>query len=417
MISSAQSVMFIAMRLLRPDKNNFGSLTVLMSISGVILGVAALVLVMSTMNGFEKEVRRYAIGISSHGVIFDRTGKLNDWESVQTQIDKTKMTQAISPFISQGAMVNTNGKIKSVLVEGIVPNLEDRVTDIKKFSRDEAYKSLKNGENTALIGEGLASDLQLSVGSDLSIMVPRWDERGNFTSPSFKKLQLIGLINTGMADYDNRILMTSLETAQMLFSAKKSISGFRVKLASAENAPNILRQITRSTSTDLSTIDWTEYNYQFFQAIQSQKRILFVVLMLIVAISSFSIASNVLLMVHKKAGAIGILKSLGATKLRVALIFLLHGSIIGLLGAFLGVLLGLLLSLNANNIVEILGELIGRQLINPEVYLIDHLPTWVRVLDVAVIFLSGLLLTIIASLYPAYRASSVHPVEVLGSEN
>ena len=139
--------------------------------------------------------------------------------------------------------------------------------------------------------------------------------------------------------------------------------------------------------------------------------------MLIVAISSFSIASNVLLTVHKKAGTIGILKSLGATKLRVALVFLLHGTIIGLLGAFLGVFLGLLLSLHANSIVEILGELVGRQLINPDVYLIDHLPTWIRVSDIVVIFLSCLLLTLIASLYPAYRASSVRPVKVLGSEN
>ena len=417
MNSSAQSVIFIGLRLLQPNKNNFGSLTVLMSISGVVLGVAALVIVMSTMNGFEKEVRRYAIGISSHGILFDRTGKLNNWESVQTQIDTTKMTQAISPFISQGAMVKTNGKIKSVMLEGIIPSLEDRVTNIKKFSQDEAYKSLNNGENTVLIGEGLASDLQLSIGDDFAIMVPQWDERGHFTSPSFKKLHLIGFINTGMADYDNRILMTSLETAQRLFLAKGSISGFRVKLASAENAPKTLRQITQSISTDLSIIDWTEYNYQFFQAIQSQKRVLFVVLMLIVAISSFSIASNVLLTVHKKAGAIGILKSMGATKLRVALIFLFHGSIIGLLGAFLGVFLGLLLSLNANRIVEVLGELIGRQLINPDVYLIDHLPTWVRGSDVTVIFLSCLLLTIIASVYPAYRASSLHPVEVLGSEN
>ena len=369
------------------------------------------------MNCFEKEVRRYAIGISSHGILFDRTGKLNNWESVQTQIDKTKMIQAISPFISQGAMVNTNGKIKSVMVEGIIPHLEDHVTNIEKFSQDGAYKSLNNVENTALIGEGLASNLQLSIGDDLSIMIPQWDKRGNFIAPSFKKLRLIGLINTGMADYDNRILMTNLQTAQRLFLAKESISGFRVKLASAKNAPSILRQITQSLSTDLSTIDWTEYNYQFLQAIQSQKRILFVVLMLIVAISSFSIASNVLLMVHKKAGAIGILKSLGTTKLRVALIFLLHGSIIGLLGAFLGVLLGLLLSLNANSIVEILGELVGRQLINPDVYLIDHLPTWIRVSDLTVIFLSSLLLTMLASLYPAYRASSVHPVEVLGLEN
>ena len=388
-----------------------------MSISGVVLGVAALVVVMSTMNGFEKEVRRYAIGISSHGILFDRTGKLNNWESVQTQINTTKMTQAISPFINQGAMIKANGKIKSVMVEGIIPSLEDRVTNIEKFSRDEAYKLLNNGSNTVLIGEGLASDLQLSIGDDLTIMVPRWGERGGFTSPSFKKLQLTGFINTGMADYDNRILMTSLETAQRLFLTKGSISGFRVKLASAENAPQILRQITQSISADLSIIDWTEYNYQFFQAIQSQKRILFVVLMLIVAISSFSIASNVLLMVHKKAGAIGILKSMGATNLRVALIFLFHGSVIGLLGAFLGVFLGLLLSLNANNIVDVLGELVGRQLINPDVYLIDHLPTWVRGSDIAVIFLSCLLLTIIASVYPAFRASSVHPVEVLGSEN
>ena len=417
MNSSTLSVIFIALRLLRPNKNNFGSVTILMSISGVVLGVAALVVVMSTMNGFEKEVRRYAIGISSHGILFDRTGKLNNWESVQTQIDTTKITQAISPFISQGAMIKANGKIKSVMVEGIIPSLEDRVTNIEKFSRDGAYKLLNNGSNTVLIGEGLASDLQLSIGDDLTIMVPRWGERGNFTSPSFKKLQLIGLINTGMADYDNRILMTSLETAQRLFLIKGSISGFRVKLASAENAPQILRQITQSISADLSIIDWTEYNYQFFQAIQSQKRILFVVLMLIVAISSFSIASNVLLMVHKKAGAIGILKSMGATNLRVALIFLFHGSVIGLLGAFLGVFLGLLLSFNANSIVEVLGELVGRQLINPDVYLIDHLPTWVRGSDIAVIFLSCLLLTIIASVYPAFRASSVHPVEVLGSEN
>ena len=417
MNSNAQSIVFIAIGLLRPDKKSLVSLTVLMSISGVVLGVAALIVVMSTMNGFEKEVRRYAIGISSHGILFDRTGNLDNWESVQTQIDKTKMIRATSPFISQGAMVNTNGKIKSVMVEGIIPNLEDRVTNIEKFSRDGAYKSLNDGEDTVLIGEGLASDLQLSIGDDLSIMIPRWDERGNFISPAFKKLQLIGLIDTGMADYDNRILMTSLQTAQSLFLTKEGVSGFRVKLDSAENAPDILRQITQSISADLSIIDWTEYNYQFFQAIQSQKRILFVVLMLIVAISSFSIASNVLLTVHKKAGAIGILKSLGATKLRVALVFLLHGTIIGLLGAFLGVFLGLLLSLHANSIVEILGALLGRQLINPDVYLIDHLPTWIRVSDVAVIFLSCLLLTIIASLYPAYRASSLRPVEVMGSEN
>jgi lipoprotein-releasing system permease protein len=417
MNSNAQSVTFIAMRLLRPDRNNFGSLTVLMSISGVVLGVAALVVVMSTMNGFEKEVRSYAIGISSHGILFDRTGKLDNWQSLQAQIEATQMTQSISPFISQGAMVNTNGRIKSVIVEGIIPNLEDRVTNIKQFSRDEAYKLLNTRKNAVLIGQGLALKLQLSIGDDLSIMLPRWDEHGNFVAPSFKKLQLIGLINTGMADYDNRILMTSLETAQRLFSAKGSISGFRVKLASADDAPNVLQQITQHTSSDLSTIDWTEYNYQFFQAIQSQKRILFVVLMLIVAISSFSIASNILLTVHKKAGAIGILKSLGASKLRVALIFLLHGSMIGLLGAFLGVSLGLLLSLNANSIIEIIGALMGRQLVNPDVYLIDHLPTWVRISDVATIFLSCVLLSIIASVYPAYRASSVHPAEVLGSEN
>ncbi len=417
MNSRAKSLIFIVIRLLRPDRKNLGSLSVLMSISGVVLGVAALVVVMSTMNGFEKEVRNYAIGISSHGILFDRRGMINNWESLQAQIEKTQIAQAISPFISHGAMVNTSGKIKSVIVEGIIPNLEDRVTSIEKFSSDKAYKLLNARENIVLIGAGLALKLQVSIGDDLSLMVPRWDERGNFIAPSFKKLEIIGLVNTGMADYDNRILMTSLKTAQRLFSAKESISGFRVKLASAENAPNVLKQVTQYVSSDLSTIDWTEYNYQFFQAIQSQKRVLFVVLILIVAISSFSIASNVLLMVHKKAGAIGILKSLGATRLRIALIFLLHGSIVGLLGACLGVFLGLLVSVNANSIVEIIGELVGRQLINPDVYLINHLPTWVRLSDVSVIFISCLLLTIVASVYPAYRASSVHPAEVLGSEN
>ena len=218
MNSSVESVIFIAIRLLRPDKNNFGSLTVLMSISGVVLGVAALVVVMSTMNGFEKEVRSYAIGISSHGILFNRIGKLNNWESLQGKIEESQRTQAISPFISQGAMVNTNGKIKSVIVEGIIPNLEDRVTNIEKFSRNGAYKSLNNSEDTVLVGEGLASDLQLSIGDDLSIMIPRWDERGNFISPTFKKLQLIGLIDTGMADYDNRILMTSLQTCLLYTS-------------------------------------------------------------------------------------------------------------------------------------------------------------------------------------------------------
>lgn len=416
MPSTNQSAIFIALRLLRPGGRNFGSMSVFMSIGGIVLGVASLIVVMSTMNGFEREVRQYALGISSHGVLFDPSGKFSNWKELQVQIEKIDTVQTMTPYLSQGAMINHNGRIKGVIVEGIVPKSEELVTDIKKFSINASYKMLDQIENSALIGQELALKLKVSVDDNVAIMVPQWNKNGNFAGPAFKKLKIVGVINTGMADYDNRILMTSLTTSQKLFSHQNNISGFRIKLRSAENAASKLEQIRITLPRNLSAIDWTQYNYQFFKAIQSQKRILFIVLMLIVTIAAFSITSNVLLMVHKKANTIIILKSLGATKLHVTLIFLLHGSLIGLLGACVGTAIGWVIALNAGRMIELLGNLLERDLINPDVYLISYLPTYVSARDVVIIFLSCLFITIVASIYPAYRASSVNPAKGLTTE-
>jgi len=406
--------LFAAVRYLRAKRHNrFASFVSLVSIVGIVFSVAALLIVLSVMNGFEREITRHVLAMTAHAEIVKPGTTIDEWHSLEQTISLDERVTASAPYIRGGAMVVHKNNVKGVIAEGIVPNREAQLNEIHRHLPTGAVDKLVDNVRHVLVGKTLAKHLEATSGDTVTLVIPTWDGAGNAMRPYYEQVVIAGVFEVGMHQFDSALVLMRIEDARDIFRLGNAISGLRLRFTQASIAPAAARSLADSLGSDLRAIDWTQYNRNFFLAIESQKRILFIILLLIVTIAAFNISTNMLMVVKEKMRDIAILRTMGATRSKIALLFLIQGAMIGAIGSFLGGLIGALGAIKSETVARFIERSLSIDLINSEIYFIDYLPAQLNPHDFTLVIVASLSLSIFATLYPALRAASIDPIQAL----
>ncbi len=400
------------------QKTGFVSFISFVSILGISLGVAALITVLSVMNGFQSEIRSKIISITSHMQITGINNSVNNWEDtgkLAKTIDNNILSYA--PYIDGQALVSFDNNVSGVLVRGIDPKYETQVEDIERNMQNGSLNTLTAGSFNIIIGKGLANQLGVSLGQKITLITPNGQVTPAGMIPRLKQFTITGIFDLHMGEYDDSLVLIDLKDAQVLFKFKESVSGVRLKVSNVMKTQDIKKNLENNlNSKDLIITDWIDQHQNYFSAVALEKKMMVVILSLIIAVASFNLLSMLVMSVREKKTNIAILRTIGASKLSIIKIFILQGAISGFIGTTIGTLLGLLLSYYIGHIVHIIEQLTGYVIINSNVYLINYLPSKIIPSDVLYIFIISNILSIIATIYPSINASKTNPVEALRYE-
>lgn len=406
--------LFVALRYVRSKRRHrFASFVSLASVLGIALAVGALVIVLSVMNGFEREVTRHVLGMTAHALVVRPGRHLEDWQALDEQLGADSRVSASAPYVRASGMLSHRGEVRGVVIEGIDPERERGVTALERYLPEGALAALGTDSNKVLMGRSLARELRVSPGEVLTLVVPTWDASGRARAPRYERLVLGGTFHVGMQQFDQGLVLMDIDHARRVFGTGDAVSGLRLRFTSAAAAPLAARQLVERLDPSLAVIDWTQYHRNFFLALASQKRIMFVILVLIIAVAAFNIAANMTMVVTEKTRDIAILRTMGASRRNIVALFLLQGALLGLTGTVIGALLGAWGAARSNHVASAIERLIGVDLVNADVYFIDYLPAQLRAGDVGAVALATLALALAATVYPALRAASIDPARAI----
>jgi lipoprotein-releasing system permease protein len=409
--------LWIGLRYTRAKRrNHFISFISLVSMLGIALGVMALIVVLSVMNGFQEELRTRILGVASHMEISGPGGVLPDWASLADQVGHHPQVTGYAPFVAGQGLLAFGPDTKGALVRGVLPGQEDQVTDISGHMRSGRLEDLTPGAFNIVLGGELASSLGIFVGDKVTVIVPQGVVTPAGMLPRLKQFKVVGLFEVGMYEYDAGLALMHVDDARKLYRLGDAVSGLRVKLKDMARAPWVTRELAGSLRGDYFISDWTMSHQNFFRAVQIEKRMMFIILTLIVAVAAFNIVSTLVMAVTDKQPDIAILRTLGASPSSVMGIFMVQGSLIGVIGTGLGVLSGVLLALNVETVVPMIERAVGLDLFPADVYYISELPSRLNWVDVGWIGGVALVLSFLSTLYPSWRASRVQPAEALRYE-
>jgi len=414
MIKNSFYEFWIASRYTRLKSKNFISFISLTSIIGITLGVMALIVVLSVMNGFKSELQTKILSVASDIEVVKIGRNLKDWRALRSKLEDLKNISAIAPFTNNQAMLSLGKYNRGVIVRGIDPVLEPNVSDLNLKIKQGKF-DLVQDEYEILIGSDIARYFGLSVGNKVALISSQANYSPVGMLPRLKQFKIKGVFEVGMYEYDAGLVLIHLKDAQTLFQMDKHISGLRVKLHDLNQTRKtaFLMSDTFDDSDNLVVTDWTRQHANLFAAIQMEKKVMFIILTLIIAVAAFNIVSTLVMGVTEKKSDIAILRTLGATQKSILLIFIWQGILIGVLGTFLGILLGVAISLNIDVIVPFIESLFGVQFLSKEIYYISALPSKLLLNDVILIGCMSLFLSIIATIYPSIRASRIDPAAAL----
>ncbi|AHE98198.1 lipoprotein-releasing ABC transporter permease subunit [Thioalkalivibrio paradoxus] len=398
-------------------RNHFISFISVVSMIGLVLGVTALITVLSVMNGFERELRERILGMASHATIQALDGSLREWETVRQQVEAADpRVLAAAPYVSGEAMLSAFGNISGGLIRGIDPALERRVARIGEHMIRGELEALEAGEFRIVLGVELAAQLGVRIGDPVVLMAPQAAVTPAGVLPRMRRFEVAGLFEVGMYEFDRGTAFIHLDDARAVFQTGEGVTGLRLHLDDLMQAGVVSRDIARSLDGMFRVADWTQQHANLFRAIQMEKVVMFIILSLIVAVAAFNIVSTLVMLVTDKQSDIAILRTLGLKPSSVMLVFIVQGAVIGLVGIVLGVIGGVSLALNIDVVVPLIERITGTQFLAADVYYISDLPSELRVEDV--IRISGLafVLTLLATLFPAWRAARTRPAEALRYE-
>jgi lipoprotein-releasing system permease protein len=409
--------LFVGLRYTRAKRrNHFISVISLISMLGIGLGVAALIVVLSVMNGFQKEIRNRILGAASHIEIRGAGDSLAEWNKV---IDEAKTNQevvAAAPYVMAQGMLSYDQVVQGALIRGVLPEREREVAEIGQHMVSGRLEDLKAGEFGVVLGSELARALHARRGEKIVLIAPQGQVTAAGIVPRLKQFKVVGVFELGMFEYDSGLALIHLQDAQKLYRLDDKVSGVRVKLKDLFRAPQVARDLARILTVDTYVSDWTKQHANYFRALEIEKRMLFIILSLIVAVAAFNIVSTLVMAVTDKQPDIAILRTLGASPRSIMKIFMVQGSLIGLIGTLIGVVGGVALALNIDVVVPFIEQAFGVRFLSKEVYYISDLPSDLQIRDVVTIGSVSLVLGLIATLYPSYRASRVNPAEALRYE-
>lgn len=398
-------------------RNHFISFISLISLLGMTLGMTALITVMSVMNGFHKEVRARILGVASHAQISSYEGSLYNWEKIGEVAVRNPQIVAAAPYIDAQGMLSHGSMVHGVMVRGVVPADENKVADFGEKMIAGKLDQLTPGGFGIVIGRELARTLNVFPGDKIVLISPQGQITPAGILPRLKQFTVTGIFEVGHFEYDSGLALIHLSDAQKLYRmAPNQVSGIRLKLHDMFEAPQVIRELAAILPADLYFTDWTQQHANYFRAIQIEKRMLSLILALIIAVAAFNIVSTLVMAVTDKQSDIAILRTLGASSGSIMKIFIIQGALIGVLGTLLGLLGGLLLAYNVGDVVAFIEHISNTQFLSQEVYYISKIPSDPQLADIVTVAVVSLILTLLATLYPSYRASKVNPAEALRYE-
>jgi lipoprotein-releasing system permease protein len=405
---------YIGLRYTRAKRrNHFISFISLTSMFGVALGVAALITVLSVMNGFEKELRERILGMTSHAFITGNGSPLSDWKNLQSQIQHQPHLLDSAPFVEGQAMLSKGDRVRGTLIRGVDPTLEPRVSTIHENIIQGHFNNLKSGDFGIILGHDLARAMGVRTGDKITLITPHVSPTPAGVIPRLKRLNVVGIFEIGMYEYDSALAIMNIEDAAKLFRIPGQVTGLRLKLDDVFQAPRITHNIMKTLGAEYRAVDWTYQHANFFRALKTEKTVMFVILLLIVAVAAFNIVSTLIMMVTDKQSDIAILRTLGMTPGDIMAIFMVQGVLIGIFGTILGIIGGVSLALNIENIIASLETFLGYQFLPADVYYISNLPSDLHWNDVTTIGLTAFALSLISTIYPSWKAAQTQPAEAL----
>lgn len=397
-------------------RNHFISFISIVSMAGIALGVMALIVVLSVMNGFQQELRTRILGVAAHLEISGAGDRLTDWRGVIAQTRQNKEVLAGAPYINGQGMLTNGDQVRGTVVRGILPDLESQVAELGTRMKVGKLDDLRAGEFGIILGGELARLLGVVLGDKVTLLTPQGNITPAGVMPRIKQFTVIGIFEAGMFEYDSALALIHIQDAQKLLRMGEDVTGVRLKLAELFRAPFVTRDLSKTLTGDYYLSDWTQSHSNFFRAVAIEKRMMFLMLLLIVAVAAFNLVSTLVMAVTDKQSDIAILRTLGAKPGSIMKIFMVQGSIIGVLGTILGVTSGVLMALNLETVVPIIERSLGMDLFPAEVYYINELPSKLDWTDVTIIGVISLVLSLLATIYPSWRASRINPAEALRYE-
>ncbi|MFD2111412.1 lipoprotein-releasing ABC transporter permease subunit [Thiorhodococcus fuscus] len=409
--------LYIGLRYTRAKRrNHFISFISGTSMVGITLGIVALIVVLSVMNGFHKEIQQRILSMASHATLTDPYGGMANWREILEKVRAHRDVVGAAPFVEVQGMLVNGSQVSGALIRGILPTDEDQVSDLRREMTRGSVDDLVDGEFRIVLGRDLAAFLGVGPGDKVTVVTPQVSATPVGIMPRLKRFTVSGIFAVGMADYDRNAAFIQLSDAAKLLNLGDAVSGVRLKLTDMWEAPRLAREIAYDLGGVYRLVDWTQMHSNFFSALAMEKRMMGIILFLIVAVAAFNIVSTLVMVVTDKQSDIAVMRTLGISPGRIMAIFMVQGTAIGLIGTLIGMVAGVILALNVEPVVGAIESLFGVHFLDPSIYYISELPSDVHLSDVLSIGAGAFLMSVLATLYPAWRAARTQPAEALRYE-
>lgn len=409
--------MFIGLRYTRArQRTRFISVISIISIVGIALGMTVLITVLSVMNGFQQEIRTRILGVASHVQVSGADNRLADWQAVATVAAKNPEVVASAPYVSAQGLLSNGSAVRGVFIRGVDPAREEQVSDLGQHMKAGRLEALRPGEFGIVLGIELARALGVATGDKVVLIAPQGQVTPAGVMPRLRQFTVVGVFSVDHFEYDSGLALLHIEDAQKLFRLEGAVSGVRLKLHDLFKATQVAYELSAALGPGVYVSDWTMQNANFFRAVQIEKRMMFLIVFLIIAVAAFNIISSLVMAVKDKQPDIAILRTLGAAPGSITKIFLVQGALIGVVGTALGLLGGISLALNVDVVVPFIERVFGVHFLAKDVYQITELPSELQLPDVILTAAVSLVLSLLATIYPSYRAAKVSPAEALRYE-
>ena len=409
--------LFIGLRYTRArQRSRFISFISLVSVIGIALGITVLITVLSVMNGFQREVRTRILSVASHIQISGPDNTLADWHAIADKARQSEQVVAAAPYVSAQGLLSSGNTVRGAYIRGIIPDAEEKVADLAQHMKAGSLTTLKPGEFGIVLGAELARALSVLTGDKVVLIAPQGQVTPAGILPRLRQFTVVGIFSVDHYEYDSGLALVDMEDAQKLYRMGDAVTGVRLKLKDLFQAGEVSRELSRSLGPEAYITDWTRLNANFFRAVDIEKRMMFLIVFLIIAVAAFNIVSSLFMAVKDKQADIAILRTLGASPASVMKIFLIQGTLIGLMGTLAGIVGGVALASNVDVVVPFIEHVLGFKFLSKDVYQISDLPSELRVEDVLITAFFSFVVSVLATIYPSYRAAKINPAEALRYE-